>query len=325
MKTYAPAFLSAASCLVLLCHSTLGVGTAEVQVSTHTSISDAALVPISHDISFHDSHAGFPAVLNPITFATSDVYSGGTASAAASGQAGLLRLKCSAGYNYVIRTATAGGAASGGGEIDVDDFVTVGSPNLANGTVVVIHFGMLLSGTTSTPWSAQLRPGIADYMFANMRAQGSIGDKILNITFPQSELHDLNSTIVAKVGETFSFRYSMSTACSLASDIADIRFLSCDFYGYGKPFVSAQNPNVTLVSASGFDYTQVVQPCRSDLNNDGQVDDSDFVLFVAAYNTLDCADPSMAVGCPADINGDGFVDDADFVLFVSAYDALLCS
>jgi len=64
--------------------------------------------------------------------------------------------------------------------------------------------------------------------------------------------------------------------------------------------------------------------CPADLNHDGQVDDADFVIFLAAYNILDCADQSMPANCPADLNGDHFVDDADFVLFVGAYDELLC-
>lgn len=67
-----------------------------------------------------------------------------------------------------------------------------------------------------------------------------------------------------------------------------------------------------------------VNSCPSDLTCDGQVDDGDFVDFVAAYNILDCADPAMPPGCPADINGDGFVDDSDFVQFVVAYNALVC-
>lgn len=64
--------------------------------------------------------------------------------------------------------------------------------------------------------------------------------------------------------------------------------------------------------------------CAGDLNNDGVVDDSDFVVFVFGYNLLDCADPAMTAGCPADLNGDGVVDDGDFSIFVVAYDALLC-
>ncbi|MBY0112943.1 MAG: hypothetical protein K2Y21_08985 [Phycisphaerales bacterium] len=64
--------------------------------------------------------------------------------------------------------------------------------------------------------------------------------------------------------------------------------------------------------------------CPADLNNDDQVDDADFVIFAAAYNTLDCADPVMAAGCPADLNIDGFVNDADFVSFATAYNELVC-
>ncbi|MBX3381315.1 MAG: dockerin type I repeat-containing protein [Phycisphaeraceae bacterium] len=88
-------------------------------------------------------------------------------------------------------------------------------------------------------------------------------------------------------------------------------------------------------SSTGADVTQVLldnlritwteqTACPGDLNNDGQVDDADFVMFAAAYNILDCADPTMSAGCPADLNADGFVDDSDFVGFVAAYNALLC-
>ncbi|MBL8876042.1 MAG: hypothetical protein JNM86_09640 [Phycisphaerae bacterium] len=65
-------------------------------------------------------------------------------------------------------------------------------------------------------------------------------------------------------------------------------------------------------------------PCPADLNGDGMVEDSDFVIFANAYNLLDCMDPTMPAGCPADLNADEFVDDADFVLFAAAYNELLC-
>ncbi len=64
--------------------------------------------------------------------------------------------------------------------------------------------------------------------------------------------------------------------------------------------------------------------CPGDLNHDGQVDDADFVIFVGAYNILDCADLSMPAGCPADLTRDGVVEDADFVVFVAAYNELVC-
>ncbi len=70
--------------------------------------------------------------------------------------------------------------------------------------------------------------------------------------------------------------------------------------------------------------TYVPPGCPADLNHDEQVDDADFVIFVAAYNILDCADPAMPAGCPADMNSDGVVEDGDFVIFVAAYNELVC-
>ena len=64
--------------------------------------------------------------------------------------------------------------------------------------------------------------------------------------------------------------------------------------------------------------------CPGDLNNDGIVDDADFVSFAAQYDILDCADGAMPGYCRADINNDGLVEDVDFVLFVQAYDQLVC-
>lgn len=68
----------------------------------------------------------------------------------------------------------------------------------------------------------------------------------------------------------------------------------------------------------------VSNSCVGDINTDGVVDDTDFVIFAAAYNILDCADPAMPATCPSDLNNDGFVDDTDFVIFAAAYNDLLC-
>jgi hypothetical protein len=77
-------------------------------------------------------------------------------------------------------------------------------------------------------------------------------------------------------------------------------------------------------TSSGFDYSNPASICLADRTHDGNVDDADFVEFAAAYNILDCSDPSMTAGCPSDLNTDAFVDDSDFVLFAEAYDRLLC-
>lgn len=60
--------------------------------------------------------------------------------------------------------------------------------------------------------------------------------------------------------------------------------------------------------------------CAADFNNDGLVDDTDFVAFAAKYNDL------LVPGefRPGDLNGDSQCDDSDFVLFAAAYDNLLC-
>lgn len=89
----------------------------------------------------------------------------------------------------------------------------------------------------------------------------------------------------------------------------------------------ANNVAVTSADLAAFDAAfpgLCAEPCPADLNNDGFVEDSDFVIFAEAYNLLDCADPTMPAGCPSDLNNDGFVDDADFVVFAEAYNALLC-
>lgn len=83
----------------------------------------------------------------------------------------------------------------------------------------------------------------------------------------------------------------------------------------------------TVGSAAGKDWGPATQPpdaCPGDFNYDGVTDDADFVIFVTAYNILDCADPAMPGICAPDMNGDGFVDDADFVEFLVAYNNLVC-
>ena len=74
--------------------------------------------------------------------------------------------------------------------------------------------------------------------------------------------------------------------------------------------------------ATGF--WAAVKGCPADLNTDGFVDDTDFVLFANAYNLLLCSDPAMPVGCPADFNSDTLVEDSDFVIFADAYNQLIC-
>ncbi|MBY0111387.1 MAG: hypothetical protein K2Y21_01095 [Phycisphaerales bacterium] len=77
-------------------------------------------------------------------------------------------------------------------------------------------------------------------------------------------------------------------------------------------------------NGAGLIGVYVSNSCVGDINTDGVVDDTDFTIFAAAYNILDCADPAMPSGCPADLNADGVVDDLDFVAFAAAYNDLVC-
>lgn len=64
--------------------------------------------------------------------------------------------------------------------------------------------------------------------------------------------------------------------------------------------------------------------CPADLNADNVVDDADFQIFAASYNSLLCNDPLVAPGCPGDLDLDGLTDDDDFTIFAAAYNELLC-
>ncbi len=77
-------------------------------------------------------------------------------------------------------------------------------------------------------------------------------------------------------------------------------------------------------SDSGSASVVVAASCPADLNDDDLVDDADFLIFLVAYNILDCADPAMPSGCQSDFSRSGVVDDADFMLFIPAYNQLLC-
>jgi len=69
----------------------------------------------------------------------------------------------------------------------------------------------------------------------------------------------------------------------------------------------------------------VLGTCAADLNEDGQVNGSDFSIFAEAYDLMRCDDPEMAGGCPSDFNVDGVVDDRDFRFLLAAMDVGPCS
>lgn len=105
--------------------------------------------------------------------------------------------------------------------------------------------------------------------------------------------------------QTLGSPTSVATSVALDGDIANANLASSLPSGNGAPG-----------GGMSYNFGVVAGTCPADLNNDGAVDDADFVLFASAYDVF----ATMA----ADINGDGQTDDGDFVLFASAYDLLAC-
>ncbi|MBL8885477.1 MAG: hypothetical protein JNK16_02355 [Phycisphaerales bacterium] len=113
-------------------------------------------------------------------------------------------------------------------------------------------------------------------------------------------------------------------------------------WGYGQTVYSTQPGNPLVEIAVYGDFTgltppppgSAVQPiigtvniltkCLGDLDNNGMVNDEDFVIFVQHYNLLLCEDASMPPACPSDFNADGVVDDVDFTIFIQSYDLPIC-
>lgn len=105
--------------------------------------------------------------------------------------------------------------------------------------------------------------------------------------------------------QTLGTPTSVATSVALDGDIDNPNLASSLPSGNGAPGGGAS-----------YNFAVVAGSCPADLNNDNQVDDSDFVLFATAYDEF--------VTMAADINGDGVTDDLDFVLFAQAYDLLQC-
>jgi hypothetical protein len=155
-----------------------------------------------------------------------------------------------------------------------------------------------------------------------------------------------NEVYVADYGASKVFRLQINADGSLTElpSINSVNAIDCAFSPDGREmFVARHNSGgidrfnyvdatdswsysstIPTASLGGF-AAYVPAACPADLTGEGFVDDSDFQVFVQAYNILDCADSSMPLGCPADLNLDGFVDDLDFQVFVLAYNELVCS
>lgn len=111
---------------------------------------------------------------------------------------------------------------------------------------------------------------------------------------------------------------------SVNSETGEDRFYGIEFASGISKIRIWQTAGCCGIEVDHLQYGFISTSCPADLNGDGFVDDGDAVIFFAAYNILDCADPAMPVDCPADLNGDGTVDDLDFQVFSPAYNRLEC-
>ncbi|MBY0111809.1 MAG: hypothetical protein K2Y21_03230 [Phycisphaerales bacterium] len=198
--------------------------------------------------------------------------------------------------------------------------------------------GHIIGRSVRVPWPQGMEaqavttppPGVTDY-----KAR-------MTITREDGRVFDWNSFTMKLLANTGGAGAALEIMPKVNGEDAFGDPLTFDVTGYyGGTFSYDESPNVwgSTARLKGFAtynvnlyvdfaftalaFTAIV-PCPADLNADTFVDDADFVIFAAAYNTLDCADPAMPAGCPADLNADTLVDDADFVLFAEAYNALLC-
>lgn len=187
-------------------------------------------------------------------------------------------------------------------------------------------FGTAFVGGT---WDGQrcLITGRGNQSF-NYSAGANWGDLVLNFDPPQR-----------RVGFSVQQMDQATRLIVNGRDVGDFTQVSdLDFNGGRQGYVRLSAKSGSRISSVRFqngrvttfgdglaiDHLAIGGGCRQDLNCDTIVDDLDFQIFVLAYNTLDCADPGMAVDCPSDFNLDTIVDDLDFQIFVLGYNAVLC-
>lgn len=152
-------------------------------------------------------------------------------------------------------------------------------------------------------------------------AQSSARGRVVPFTLTGTNLKNVsNASMVTVSGAGVSIS-GVPVRNALGTEVTGLSYVIASNAALGSRTISVSNADG---SANAALLTVTAPACPGDLNLDGLVDDADFQLFVVAYDTLLCTDPSMAPACPADLDADGLVNDADFTLFVSGYDTLVC-
>lgn len=203
-----------------------------------------------------------------------------------------------------------------------------GSGPVTNGQIRSIAYlaGKLYIGVSSAVnsvfYSAILRIDIAtgnrDIVVGTALADDGTGATLLTVAPSNAGAPAFDSasglTVLADGTIAFTSLFTHDTICRVNPQTREVTL------------IADLGPQVTADVRGKMQFTSLAQftNCPGDLNLDGVVDDADFVIFVQAYDLLDCADPAMPPPCAADLNGDLFVDDGDFVGFVGGYNGLLC-
>lgn len=239
-------------------------------------------------------------------------------------------------YGYITLQSHAVVSINSGSSGTFQDSVTITAPGVPTGTLGTLSFSLRVEGGLSATQGAsasswQLGADLGGG-FYDISASGRVNSpELFPPGYSGSPFGTFNATISFQYGFAMPLSVELhATAQASNSQVATGLASVTPFVRLFWNGISDVKANGTPVgtykvsSESGTNWGPAVAACAGDLNNDGFVDDSDFVIFVNAYNILDCAEPSMPAGCPADLNSDGFVDDSDFVIFVGAYNELVC-
>lgn len=215
----------------------------------------------------------------------------------------------------------------GFGAADSDDTINVSasildhaSPSLAAGSAVLsqtIDFGTVSRNTGTYTQPASLYNRAVN--FAPSLTCGLDADSFGVVATPANSTSVISTTLVPTL--------NIAAGSSLTGQVAFDSSQAAGTYEVVYTIATSDQNLPGAIARPSLTLTvlgTILASCPGDLNGDTFVDDSDFVIFAAAYELLDCTDPSMPAGCPSDLNADLFVDDSDFVMFAAAYEALIC-
>lgn len=254
----------------------------------------------------------------------------------------------SVGGGFAAGTATAvanyNGGLAVGGSVNVSGFPTPNFVALWNGT----DWSGFGSGFTGFVNGANAAPGIAalityqNELFAGgdfYKAGGRVSSFLAYWGSEPPCVQSVTPTQAVCPGGSAQFTAIATGVPALVYqwrrnnvDLTEGTINGVQYDGTQSRTLSVSNANtnaageytVSIVNAFGAttsNPTQLVY-CASDFNCDNAVDDTDFSLFVVAYDALICPEPPAT--CVTDVNGDGLTDDVAFTLFVVAYDQLVC-